>query len=87
MFWVTFLEGTGKCCRHAGSYVNAPSSGTRRQEEFRPPAHRPMFSPHRRWARSGTALEVPSAGGDTMFTNQAIPAYESLSGGMKALVG
>ena len=32
------------------------------------------------------ALEVPSAGGDTLYTNQYL-AYESLSDGMKALAG
>ena len=45
-----------------------------------------MFSPQPAMGTILYALEVPSAGGDTMFTNQYL-AYESLSDGMKALVG
>ena len=44
-----------------------------------------MFSPQPAMGTILYALEVPSAGGDTMFTNQYL-AYESLSDGMKALV-
>src|SRR6201994_4617579 len=43
-----------------------------------------MFSPQPAMGTMLYALEVPSAGGDTMFTNQYL-AYESLSDGMKAL--
>jgi taurine dioxygenase len=43
-----------------------------------------MFSPAPAMGTILYALEVPSAGGDTMFTNQYL-AYESLSDGMKAL--
>ena len=42
-----------------------------------------MFSPQPAMGTILYALEVPSAGGDTMFTNQYL-AYESLSDGMKA---
>jgi taurine dioxygenase len=45
-----------------------------------------MFSPSPAMATMLFALEVPSAGGDTMFTNQYL-AYEALSDGMKALAG
>ena len=45
-----------------------------------------MFSPQPAMGTMLYALEVPSAGGDTMFTNQYL-AYESLSDGMKRLVG
>ena len=45
-----------------------------------------MFSPAPAMGTILYAQEVPSAGGDTMFTNQYL-AYESLSDGMKALVG
>jgi len=45
-----------------------------------------MFSPQPAMGTILYAVEVPSAGGDTMFTNQYL-AYESLSDGMKALVG
>jgi taurine dioxygenase len=45
-----------------------------------------MFSPSPAMATMLYALEVPSAGGDTLFTNQYL-AYESLSDGMKALAG
>ncbi len=45
-----------------------------------------MFSPSPAMATMLYALEVPSAGGDTMFTNQYL-AYEALSDGMKALAG
>ena len=44
-----------------------------------------MFSPHPAMGTMLYAKEVPSAGGDTMFTNQYL-AYESLSDGMKALI-
>jgi taurine dioxygenase len=43
-----------------------------------------MFSPSPAMGTMLYAKEVPSAGGDTMFTNQYL-AYESLSDGMKAL--
>src|SRR3974390_2801877 len=45
-----------------------------------------MFSPAPAMGTILYALEVPSAGGDTMFTNQYL-AYEGLSDGMKALAG
>jgi len=45
-----------------------------------------MFSPSPAMATMLYALEVPSSGGDTMFTNQYL-AYEALSDGMKALAG
>ena len=45
-----------------------------------------MFSPSPAMATMLYARQVPSAGGDTMFTNQYL-AYESLSDGMKALAG
>lgn len=45
-----------------------------------------MFSPSPAMATMLYAKQVPSAGGDTMFTNQYL-AYESLSDGMKALAG
>jgi len=45
-----------------------------------------MFSPSPAMATMLYALQVPSAGGDTLFTNQYL-AYESLSDGMKALAG
>jgi taurine dioxygenase len=45
-----------------------------------------MFSPAPAMATMLYALEVPSAGGDTLFTNQYL-AYESLSDGMKTLAG
>jgi alpha-ketoglutarate-dependent taurine dioxygenase len=44
-----------------------------------------MFSPQPAMGTMLYALEVPSAGGDTMFTNQYL-AYESLSDGMKAMI-
>ncbi|MBV9248519.1 MAG: TauD/TfdA family dioxygenase [Acetobacteraceae bacterium] len=44
-----------------------------------------MFSPKPAMGTILYAKEVPSAGGDTMFTNQYL-AYESLSGGMKQLI-
>ncbi|MFO1024463.1 MAG: TauD/TfdA family dioxygenase [Acetobacteraceae bacterium] len=43
-----------------------------------------MFSPNPAMGTMLYAKQVPSAGGDTMFTNQYL-AYESLSDGMKAL--
>jgi taurine dioxygenase len=43
-----------------------------------------MFSPQPAMGTMLYAVEVPSAGGDTMFTNQYL-AYESLSDGMKHL--
>ena len=43
-----------------------------------------MFSPSPAMGTMLYAKEVPSSGGDTMFTNQYL-AYESLSDGMKAL--
>lgn len=43
-----------------------------------------MFSPQPAMGTMLYAVQVPSAGGDTMFTNQYL-AYESLSDGMKAL--
>ena len=56
-----------------------------RQEEFRRLlAHRPDVLAAPAMGTILYALEVPSAGGDTMFTNQYL-AYESLSDGMKAL--
>src|ERR1700689_3667038 len=45
-----------------------------------------MFSPQPAMGTMLYAKEVPSAGGDTLFTNQYL-AYESLSDGMKALAG
>jgi taurine dioxygenase len=45
-----------------------------------------MFSPSPAMATMLYALEVPSAGGDTLFTNQYL-AYESMSEGMKMLAG
>jgi taurine dioxygenase len=45
-----------------------------------------MFSPSPAMATMLFALEVPSAGGDTLFTNQYL-AYDALSAGMKALAG
>lgn len=45
-----------------------------------------MFSPSPAMATMLYARQVPSAGGDTMFTNQYL-AYESLLDGMKALAG
>jgi taurine dioxygenase len=45
-----------------------------------------MFSPSPAMATMLYALQVPSAGGDTLFTNQYL-AYEALSDGMKALAG
>ena len=45
-----------------------------------------MFSPQPAMGTMLYAVEVPSVGGDTMFTNQYL-AYESLSDGMKRLVG
>jgi len=45
-----------------------------------------MFSPSPAMGTMLYAKQVPSAGGDTMFTNQYL-AYESLSDGMKALAG
>ncbi|HET8997830.1 MAG TPA: TauD/TfdA family dioxygenase [Acetobacteraceae bacterium] len=44
-----------------------------------------MFSPQPAMGTILYAKEVPSAGGDTMFTNQYL-AYESLSGGMQRIV-
>lgn len=44
-----------------------------------------MFSPQPAMGTMLYALEVPSAGGDTLFTNQYL-AYESLSDGMKAMI-
>ena len=44
-----------------------------------------MFSPQPAMGTMLYALEVPSAGGDTMFTNQYL-AYESLSDGMKSMI-
>ncbi len=44
-----------------------------------------MFSPRPAMGTMLYALEVPSAGGDTMFTNQYL-AYESLSPGMRAML-
>lgn len=43
-----------------------------------------MFSPQPAMGTMLYAKEVPSAGGDTMFTNQYL-AYETLSDGMKAI--
>ena len=43
-----------------------------------------MFSPNPAMGTMLYAKQVPSAGGDTMFTNQYL-AYESLSDGMKAV--
>ena len=45
-----------------------------------------MFSPSPAMGTMLYAVEVPSVGGDTMFTNQYL-AYEALSDGMKRLVG
>jgi taurine dioxygenase len=45
-----------------------------------------MFSPSPAMGTMLYAKEVPSAGGDTIFTNQYL-AYESLSDSMKALAG
>ena len=45
-----------------------------------------MFSPSPAMGTILYAKEVPSAGGDTLFTNQYL-AYESLSDGMKAIAG
>ncbi len=45
-----------------------------------------MFSPSPAMGTMLYAKEVPSAGGDTMFTNQYL-CYESLSDGMKQLAG
>jgi len=45
-----------------------------------------MFSPSPAMGTMLYALEVPSAGGDTLFTNQYL-AYESLSDAMKAIAG
>jgi taurine dioxygenase len=45
-----------------------------------------MFSPSPAMGTMLYAKEVPSAGGDTLFTNQYL-AYESLSDGMKQLAG
>jgi taurine dioxygenase len=45
-----------------------------------------MFSPNPAMGTMLYAKEVPSSGGDTMFTNQYL-AYESLSDGMKHLAG
>src|SRR5580700_6811112 len=45
-----------------------------------------MFSPSPAMATMLYALEVPSAGGDTLFTNQYL-AFEALSDGMKTLAG
>ena len=45
-----------------------------------------MFSPAPAMVTMLYAKEVPSAGGDTLFTNQYL-AYESLSEGMKNLAG
>ena len=44
-----------------------------------------MFSPQPAMGTMLYAKEVPSAGGDTMFTNQYL-AYESLSDGMKRMI-
>ena len=44
-----------------------------------------MFSPQPAMGTMLYALAVPSAGGDTLFTNQYL-AYETLSDGMKALI-
>lgn len=44
-----------------------------------------MFSPQPAMGTMLYAVEVPSAGGDTLFTNQYL-AYDSLSSGMKALL-
>ncbi|HUN41239.1 MAG TPA: TauD/TfdA family dioxygenase [Acetobacteraceae bacterium] len=44
-----------------------------------------MFSPQPAMGTILYALEVPSVGGDTLFTNQYL-AYESLSDGMKAMI-
>ncbi len=44
-----------------------------------------MFSPRPAMGTMLYALEVPSAGGDTMFTNQYL-AYETLSPGMRAML-
>src|SRR5580698_5865211 len=44
-----------------------------------------MFSPSPAMGTMLYAKEVPSAGGDTMFTNQYL-AYEALSDGMKAMI-
>lgn len=43
-----------------------------------------MFSPNPAMATMLYAKQVPSAGGDTLYTNQYL-AYESLSDGMKAI--
>jgi taurine dioxygenase len=45
-----------------------------------------MFSPSPAMGTMLYAKEVPSSGGDTMFTNQYL-AYESLSDGMKHIAG
>jgi taurine dioxygenase len=45
-----------------------------------------MFSPSPAMGTMLYALEVPSAGGDTLFTNQYL-AYESLSDAMKDIAG
>jgi taurine dioxygenase len=45
-----------------------------------------MFSPQPAMGTMLYAVEVPSAGGDTMFTNQYL-AYEALSDGMKTMLG
>jgi taurine dioxygenase len=45
-----------------------------------------MFSPQPAMGTMLYAKQVPSAGGDTMFTNQYV-AYETLSPGMQRLVG
>ncbi len=45
-----------------------------------------MFSPKPAMGTVLYAVEVPSAGGDTMFTNQYL-AYETLSDRMKSLIG
>ncbi|MEO9191463.1 MAG: TauD/TfdA family dioxygenase [Acetobacteraceae bacterium] len=44
-----------------------------------------MFAPRPAMGTMLYALEVPSAGGDTMFTNQYL-AYESLSAAMRAML-